>query len=430
MNAQSATNAQVHGNAEAEAGGEKHRRDNHSVVPLRRAQDAPDWRGILAKSALFYFGIALWSKGLSLYAYYILVLAWVLDGGLSRFRETAREPLVLGMLALCGVLALGISWGDARLGFKVWNRYAACLIFIPYFAILTPPRLSWAIGGALAGYGCTLLIGLHQRIAENAQGIPPLGITYLDFSAMLGIGVILAAYFAGTWKEARMRPWFWLAAILLLLIQFSQNGRGLLVATLASLALLIFLLHGRQLRRLLAISAILLAGVTLLIYHSDTFQQRFIQAMDDIELSAQGKYGTSLGYRLAIWDVGLHGIAQKPVQGHGMGMAAPYFDATVETYKDGLYKDLPDFLQTYHYHNDWVEIGMQMGMLGMSAYAFFLWSWLRTLKGCGLATIGTAYACFILLFGTTDVLVIFRQNLYLLLAMTAIGVVGRRENIS
>jgi hypothetical protein len=49
---------------------------------------------------------------LSFYAYYLLPLAWVIDGGLGRFGKTAREPLVIGMLLLCFVLALGILWSD------------------------------------------------------------------------------------------------------------------------------------------------------------------------------------------------------------------------------------------------------------------------------------------------------------------------------
>ena len=77
-----------------------------------QTQSAFDWRDVLAISALFFFGIALWSRGLSLYAYYLLILAWLLDGGLARIRETIKEPFVSAMLILCTVVALGILWSD------------------------------------------------------------------------------------------------------------------------------------------------------------------------------------------------------------------------------------------------------------------------------------------------------------------------------
>lgn len=402
----------------------------NSTRSVSETQSAFEWRDILAKSALFFFGIALWSKGLSFYAYYLLILAWILDGSLTRFEETIKEPFVLAMLMLCIVLALGILWSDyPRLGFKVWNRYFAYLIFIPYLSILNKARLPWAISGALIGYLGVLLIGVYQWLIMGAQGIPPLKITYLDFSAMLGIGVILTLYLAGTSSNKKAGSLLWLLAIFLLFVQFNQNARGLLLATLISSILLIFLLHRKEIRKLFIVAVVLLIVIGLFAYSSTSFQQRFVQAGSDIELFSQGKYDTSLGYRFAIWDVGLYGIGEHPVFGHGTGMAVHYFDKTVETYKGGLYKDLPKFTETHHYHNDWIEIGVQVGVLGMLAYAFFLWSWFRTLKAYQLSIPGAALVCFIMLFGLTDVLVIFRQSLYLLLVITAIGVAWQKTHV-
>lgn len=72
--------------------------------------------------------------------------------------QTIKEPLVLGMLILCSALALGILWSDhPELGFKVWRRYFAFLVFIPYLSLLNKQRLLWAISGLLIGYFGTLL---------------------------------------------------------------------------------------------------------------------------------------------------------------------------------------------------------------------------------------------------------------------------------
>ncbi|SCY25367.1 O-antigen ligase [Nitrosospira sp. Nl5] len=386
-------------------------------------------RDALAKSALLFFGIALWSKGLSLYAYYLLTLAWILDGGLGRYRETIKEPFILAMLILCVIVALGIFWSDhPKLGVKVWKKYSALLIFIPYLSLLDKGRLPWAMSGLFIGYFGILLAGVYQWRAVGSQGIRALDITYVDFSATLGIGVILALYLAGKRDNKKARALLWVLAASLLFIQFNQNARGLLLSTLVSSGLLVFLLHKKRIRTLLAITASLIVAIAVFAYSSASFQQRLAQAQSDIELSTQGRYDTSLGYRLAIWDIGLYGIAERPLFGHGTGAAAPYFDKTVETYKDGRYKDLPRFLRTYHYHNDWIEIGMHVGMLGLLAYAFLLWSWFQTLKIYKLPILGAAFMCFILLFGMTDVLVILRQNLYLLLAITAVAISWQRAH--
>lgn len=390
-------------------------------------RSASSWRDVLAKFALLFFGIALWHKGLSFYAYYLLPLAWVLDGGLRRAGELIDEPLVVAMLVLCFVLALGILWSDdAKLGFKVWRRYFTFLVFIPYLSLLSKERLPWAAGGLFMGYFGALVMGIYQWTVMGAQGIPPLDMPYLHFSSMLGMGVILALYFAGT-SESKKAKWaLWFLAIFLLFIQFNQNARGILIATLFSSAFLLLLLHRKEIRTLLAVMALLTIAIGVFAYHSATFHERLAQAEQDIEMSRQGKYGTSLGYRLALWDVGLLGIAERPFFGHGTGMAIGYFDKTAETYKSGLYKNLREFHDIYHYHNDWIEIGMHVGALGLMAYAFFLWSWFQTLKAHQLAIPGAALIFFVFLSGLTDNLVFFRQIIYLLLTVTAVSIAWQK----
>ncbi len=70
---------------------------------------------------------------------------------------------------------------------------------------------------------------------------------------------------------------------------------------------------------------------------------------------------------------------------------------------------------------------MQVGVAGLAAYAFLLRSWFQALRSRRLAIPGVAFLCFIFLFGLTDVLVIFRQNLYLLLVLTALGATWKKS---
>lgn len=387
-------------------------------------------RSLLAKFALFFFGIALWSRGPSFYAYYLLVAAWIVaGGGLERLKEVIKEPFVKAMLILCLLVAVGILYSDApSAGHKVWKRYFAFLIFIPYFALMSAERLSWAAAGLFLGYIGILFLGAYEWLVMGAQGIPPLGITYLDFSFMLATGILLSLFFAGSSNSRATRILCWLAALWLLFMQFHQNARAILLATIISSGLLVFLLHKKNIKTFVSIISVSAIAIGIFAYQSDTFRERFMQARSDIELSRQHKYNTSLGYRLAIWNVGLHGILERPFSGHGTGMAAGYFDKTVPTYKDGIYENLLQFHEeTYHYHNDWIEIGMQIGVAGLAAYAFLLWSWFRVLRLHHLAVPGAAFLCFIFLLGLTDVLVIFRQNLYLLLALTAVGITWEKS---
>jgi len=392
---------------------------------LRNAQV---WQNALAKFALFSFGIAFWSKPLSLSVCIFLTLVWLLDNGPRRLGQIIKEPLVLAILILCTLLALGILWGDyPGSGPLKWTRYFAFLVFIPLLALLNKERLPWAMGGLVTGYAAVLLIGIYQCVISGEQGIPALDISYLTFSSMLGIGVILSIYLAGESNRKKVKSALWILTLLFLYIQFNQHGRGPLLATLLGSALLIFLRYKSEKRALLAIAGSFALIIVFFAYNG-ALQQRLVQLGADFELARQGKYDTSLGYRFAVWDVGLHGIAEKPLFGHGTGTPESYFEKKVMTYKGGIYKDLPKYMETSHYHNDWIEIGMHLGAVGLLAFAFLLRSWFKTLKAYGFSVPGAALMCFIFISGLTDTFALYTKIVTLLLVVTAVAIVWQKKN--
>jgi O-antigen ligase len=396
-------------------------------------QGAYGWRNVLAKFSLLFFGIVLWYKMSIYFGYGLLVLAWVLDGGLHRHRQIIKEPLVLAILFFCTVLVLGILWSDYPNSGRIrWNKYVVLTVFIPYLSLLNKERLSWAIGGLVIGYSVVLFMGTYYRFFLGEQGVPILKMAYLHFSIMLGIGVILISYLAATSSNKKVRGLLWGFAIFLLFMQFNQNARGPLLATIPTLILLLFMLYRTHIKKLLGIIGVIIIVMGVFAYNSNNFHERISQAQGDIELFQQGNYGTSSGYRLAMWDVGLHAIAQRPWLGYGTGMAASTFEQIAETYKDGRYMNLAKYQKNPHYHNDLIEMGVYLGALGLLAYTFLLWGWFQTLRAHRLTTLGIALVCFIFLAGLTDVIFIYSQIPSLLLVITAIAIfsneAGPRNN--
>lgn len=402
------------------------------VPPFKQVRNIHEWQNAAAKFVLLIFGIALWTKWSSLGTGILVTLIWIFDDGLRRIDQIIREPLVLGILLLCTLLAVGLLWGEyPEAGRLKWRRYFGFLVFIPFLSLLNKDRkhrLPWAIVGLLGGYIIVLFTGIYQWTIVGVQGIPPLRISYLVFSSMLGIGIILSLYLAGTTSQKKAKWTLWLGSLVLLLIQFGQHGRGPLLATLLAAILLIFLSYKAEKKALLRITASLAIAVVIFASGSDGLKERFALVGAEVNLSQQGKYDTSLGYRLAIWDVGLHGILEHPFFGHGTGAPESYFAKTVATYKGGIYKDLPKYLATSHYHNDWIEIGMHAGVLGILAFAFLLWSWYQTLKSYHLPILGAALVCFIFMSGLTDSFALYSKIPTFLLVITAIAISWQKEN--
>ena len=386
-------------------------------------QSINDWRDSAAKFALFIFGVVLWHKAAGIAAGSLLILVWILCGGLLQIKSVIKEPLAVAILSLCGVLLLGILWSDwPNSGRFRWDRYLALMIFIPYLFLLNKDRLAWAVGGVVIGYLGVLLIGLYYQFYLGVSGIPPLKMAYLHFSLMIGIGVLLAFYRAGISENNKIELLFWAVAYLLLFVQFNLNGRGPLLTTVGTLFFLLFLLYRRQIKKMISIMVLTASLIGIFAYQSSIFQERITQAQTDIELSERGENQTSVGQRRAFFEVGLYAITQRPWFGYGTGMAKKAFDENAETYEGGRYKDVASF-HNLHYHNDLIEMGVYLGALGIAAYILLLWGWFKTLRMRQMTILGATLVFFVFMAGLTDVFFFYGQIPSLLLVITSIAII-------
>ena len=390
-------------------------------------QSINDWRDLSAKAALFIFGIVLWHKGSAIAAGSLLVLVWILCGGLRQIKSVIKEPLAVAILSLCGVLLLGILWSDyPNSGRFRWDRYLALMIFIPYLSLLNKDRLVWAVGGLVIGYLGMLFVGLYYQFFLGVPGIPPFKMAYLHFSLGIGVGVLSAIYWAGTSKNRRVVILMSVVAASLLFVQFNLNGRGPLLATCTTIILLFLLLNRHQLKKQLSVLTVVIVLMGAFAYQSSTFQNRFSQIETELVQSEQGENQTSVGLRRAFYEIGLNAIAQRPWFGYGTGMAQKAFAENAEVYQEGRFKDAASY-HNLHYHNDLIEMGVYLGLLGISAYLFLLWGWFQSLRVHGLTVLGATLVCFIFMAGLTDVILIYGQIPSLLLAITAIAITWQRE---
>lgn len=383
---------------------------------------------LFIRFALILVCAGFWLSGLNYLSFPLLGIAWIIDGGPRRLSQVIKLPLAQAIVLLCVLLLIGLSWSELpHDGRMKWLKYFILLIVIPFYSLLNNERLPWAAGGLVTGYLVVLILGVYQWLVPGGQGIPLLGMSYLSFSAMLGAGAIVAVAIACQCRSARLEMVLWGAGLALIFVQFYQNGRMFLLATLITLLFLAFLRYKIEIRKFTGIAITVLMITGIFAYSSPVFQERLVQVRSDIELLQQGNYSSSLGYRFAMWDVGLHAIAERPFTGYGTGAPERYFDTAILTYKNGLYKDLPAFQKTSHYHNEWIEIGMHAGIPGMLALLFLYRGWYLAFKRNGLNLLGAGLVCYVFLAGLTDTFMIFSRTPVLLLMITAIAMSWRKQ---
>jgi O-antigen ligase len=329
-----------------------------------------------AKLAILFFGLIFWKKFMSYIAFDLLLLAWVLDGGLRKIGEVLKEPFVLAILVLCAVFAVGLLWTDNILyGYEILKRYLMFLVFIPYFHLLNKERLPWAIAGVLTGCLFVIVICTYYVVVLDTQYFVRLKMHYLTFSLLVGAGILSSVYMANMANNKQVRILMWIIVLALMWLQFNLNGRGPLIATVLTELLLIFLIYRERAKQFMTVTAFLLVAVGIFAASSNIIEERINNTKKDIELIKLGAYDTSIGYRLAGLDVGIHGISERPFFGHGTGMSINYFSSIIPTYKDGRYNSLAGFITSsrgYHYHNEWIDLGLNAGALGMLAFAFVI----------------------------------------------------------
>lgn len=378
----------------------------------------------LAKISLAIFSACLWFSSLYKFIVPLLVLTWLLDTHAAKFRQMLiEEPLVQAIVILCAIMLLGLLWSDAPMeGRHKWRKYFLLLVYIPFLGLLNRERLPCVIGALFTGYCFVLSVGLYEWIVENEQGIPVFNMSYLKFSSMLGLGCIIACYLASLNRSRMVQGVLGACALVLLYFQFHQSARGFLLATLITLAIFFFAYFRVTIRKLIGTASLLFLVVILFASISPVLHERLEKAEQDFEQIRQDSYNNSIGYRIAIWDVGVHAIVQRPFFGYGTGMPESHFDQIVVNYKGGIYKDLPSFVQTSHYHNDWIEIGMHVGLLGIVSLMFLFWAWYQTFKRCQLTLFGIAMLSFVFLAGLTEVFFIFGRMPVVMLVVTAIMV--------
>jgi len=388
-------------------------------------------REMLIRVVLIAFCLGLWFGILYAFLVALLVLAWLLDGGHKKLSLLLKEPLVRAIGIFCCLLLLGLLWTETFLeGRHKWAKYLLLLIYIPFLSLLNQQRLPWVVGAAGAGFGLVLLSGLYAWLVEQQQGIPLFNMSYLTFSALLGIASIFLCCCACMSRNRIVQMLFFSLALAFLYLQFQQSARSFLLATLVTQVIVLLIYLRVSLRILTRIAGSVLLVVITFVYTSPVISERWQQAWLDFENIRLGQYNNSIGYRLALWDVGLKGIAEKPFLGYGTGTPERYFDQTVAHYKNGIYADLPVFQQTSHYHNDWIEVGMHLGIVGMASLMYLLWAWYRVLAQNRLGLPAVAMVSFVFFSGLTETFLLFARMPVFLLVITAIAVSWQRLRLN
>lgn len=269
----------------------------------------------------------------------------------------ARAFLVLFCIAALSSVTLGKT---NEITFRPMASYVSfiLLFFVTIALVNSYERLHTTLLAAIAGEALTSLYVIREFQASGGTNLRPGYIAgdsnYFATSALLVIP--FAMYFA--WRStSRSERWFCAISLLLILIAFTlASSRGGLVGLCVEIAYLI-LRSGKS--RKAAIVAVLIL-LPLLLFSPASPLSRFLHP----------DYADKVGIQIRwdFWKVGLKMIQNHPLTGIGLGNFTEYSNMFI--FGVGRRQGIAC--------NTFLELGAELGFLGVLAYCMILWGALRS----------------------------------------------------
>lgn len=268
--------------------------------------------------------------------------------------------------AASGVVAY-INVQDVHEYIKVLERYLRFLLAIPMYLYIRYYKINvirYLYAGAIVSGPFLLAIALNSYFEQPE--LPAHGhYHHIIFGsvAMLNVGVMLVMLVTMNLQ--------WMMKVLLLICMFCgvitavlSQSRGVWLVLPAYLLIAVFYALKDSKPRLLIFIIIgtIFFGSALLIFQGDIIGERIDSAKTEISsFYSDNRYNSSLGARLAMWDIALDVWREHPVVGTGPGD----FDGEIRSLqKAGKFIGMDVFAST---HNIFFQALVSAGMLGLFA---------------------------------------------------------------
>lgn len=326
---------------------------------------------------IFAFTIPLSRAAVSFFILWFVVLFVLKKDYRNAWEHIKANRVFWAMGAFLGFLALSLLWTDnISDGLKQIRLYSYWII-IPILAInLKREWLPTIITAFLLGMFLSEIIayGIYFEWWTFKNRIPQYPspfmshIHYSIFLATTSI-VLLSRLLSDRYRWQSKLPMllFFLTSTGNLMISTGRTGQVALLVAIAVAIIIHYRLTLKSLIVFIALSTFLFIGAYTTI---DLFKSRFDQGVEDVKAFQSDHFNTSLGLRAAFWIITFDTLQEHPIIGSGVG---DYRLAAREVLTHNTHhfsKGVVDWCSDTHFHNQYLMILVQVGLLG---FGLMLW---------------------------------------------------------
>ncbi len=315
----------------------------------------------------------------------LMLVSWLLAGQYkARWHSVKSNPITLPALLLYGLVILGTSYSMAS-GAEMLqhlNKYSKFLFVLLAITLLQEPawrQRCWRAFGVamlftLASVYANIWFDLPWSVTHN-QGW---GVDHTVFKDYISQGIMMSLFVLLCIHQCqqviRLKHrllWGALALLAVVSITHLTAGRTAYLALLLSLSIYgITRITSRKKWLFMGLAGVLVA---LLVSSSATLSNRVRSVVTETQIFLSGSTDgsvqhmmTSTGARLAMWQLSIEQIKQRPIIGTGTGS---YRHIAKQSFTDPTLCGIA----CVHPHNQFLFFGVEYGLMGIAVYLFYFY---------------------------------------------------------
>jgi len=308
----------------------------------------------------------------------LLLLLSLTDRKIYTFKTIANNKIFLMMFLFFVYIIISSFWSEAStreifINIKKYWYYSPIFIIYKY---IKKEYIGYAISAFILGMLLSEILSYGNflnlwRIKFGSQINPTVFLNHTQYSIFLSITSIIL-FTKGLYdKNNIMKAIYFFFFFTVTLNLFINSGRTGYITFLLTIIFVTIAIYKPTIK-IFFISIFMLATFFVLLYNfSPNFKTRIANGEHDIKiLQTNNDYYSSIGARIGLWIVAENMFIQNPILGVGV---ANNLHAKNTFLKNTPRKELKVLAHYIHFHNSFLEILIQNGIIGLTLFLYIIY---------------------------------------------------------
>ena len=320
---------------------------------------------------LLAFSTPISRAGIVLFSASAIIL-WLLELNLkNKLKALLKNPIIIALLLFMLFNIIALAWNDSFIdGVKYIKKYWYFFVIFVMYTSLKKRYIPYMINAFLLGMFISEILSLGiffewWQFKKATPELPTPFMHHIQYSLFLAVTALLLLNKAFIVERLRYKLAFSLYFIFVSINLFVNGGRTGQLAFLVTLFIVGILNMKNKIQSfflmMFLVAFTLVAGYNL----SPNFKQRLDIAQVDATLTFEKQdYCDSIGQRVGAWIIAQDMIQEDPILGVGVSDSMPI----LYNYVREKHPEKKCVLEIAHFHNDYVQTLVQLGIIGFFLY--------------------------------------------------------------